>query len=137
MMMNVLAPSLPSFRHLPIYLAIDGVSGYLYGTLGKVNPLMTMSIFAVRSLANTLLFHLANTLLDGKDLQSQKIFIATSSAVNMTFLIGMRELNLIGLFFSCLIGLGVVGYLLHRVSYIQEQERRVLDDQTILDPDNG
>ena len=132
-MMN-LAPALPSLRHLPVYLVIDGACGYLYGTVSKVNPLLTLSIFAIRCLADTLFYHLANRILDGKDLESQKIFLMTSMAVNMTFLVVMRELNLIGRFFSCMIGLGVVGYLVHRVRYIQDQERRILDDR-VLDPD--
>lgn len=133
--MNVLTPSLPSYRHVPVRLIIDGATGYLYGKFSQVNPLLTMTIFTIRGLADTFFYFLANAILNGKDLQSQKIFVGTCAAVNMTFLIVMRELNLIGRFFSIMIGLGVIGYLADRVRYIQEQERRIQDDQ-VLDPDN-
>lgn len=121
--------SLPAFRHLPFYLVIDAGAGYLYGTLTKVNPLLTMTIFIIRGVAQTLLFKIANAILKAEDVYSQKIFIVTSAAVNMTFLIAMRELNLVGLFFSCLIGFGIVGQLIHRVRYVQDHEK---DDQAVV-----
>lgn len=132
--MNPIAPSLPTFSHLPFYLAIDGASGYFYAQLAQVNLERTMTIFLIRSVANTVFYYLANKILKGKDLQSQKIFIWTSAAVNMIFLVAMIELNLIGRFFSCLLGLSVVGIFIHRVRYIQNQESRQVDD-AILDPD--
>lgn len=131
--MNILAPSLPNLRHLPFYLSIDGATGFIYGTLSQVNPLLTMTIFTIRGLADALFYHLANRVMDGKDLYSHKIFIATTSAVNFTFLIVMRELNLIGRFFSCVLALALVGSLVHRVRYIQEQE----NDDAILDLNDG
>lgn len=133
--MNPLAPLLPALTHLPFYLAIDGVSGILYAHVGQVNPETTVTIFLIRGLANASFYYLANKILKGKDLQSHKIFIVTSAAINMTFLIAMRELNLIGRFFSCMLGLCVVGVLIHRVRYIQNQESRPALDDAILDPD--
>ena len=127
--MNISAPSLPNLRHLPVYLSIDAATGLIYGTLSQINPLLTMSIFTIRGLADTLFYHLANRIMDGKDLYSHKIFIATTAAVNMTFLIVMRELNLIGRLFSCVLALSLVGYLVHRVRYIQDKE----SDDAILD----
>jgi hypothetical protein len=133
--MNISTPSLPSLRYVPIRLVIDSATGLLYGKLGQVNPLLTMTIFTIRGLADTLFYYLANTILEGKDLRSQKIFIGTYTAVNLTFLIVMRELNLIGRFFSCIIGLGMIGCLVNRVRYIQDQERHIQDDQ-VLDLDD-
>lgn len=126
--MNLSAPSLPSLKYLPFYLAIDGLTGYLYGKLSQVNPTLTTTIFAIRGLAHSFFYHLANLILGGKDLQSQKIFLTTSTIVNMTFLIVLRELNLIGRLFSCLLGLAVIGHLVHRVRYIQDQERRLFEE---------
>lgn len=124
--MNALPPSLPSLMHLPFYAAIDGLAGYVYGELSQVNPNLTATIFAIRALAHTLFYHVANYILGGKDLQSQKIFLVTSLIVNMTFLVVLRELNLIGRLFSCLLGLAVIGHLIHRVCYIQDQERQMI-----------
>jgi hypothetical protein len=126
--MHVVAPSLPSLQHLPIYLTIDVAAGYLYGKLIHVNPNFTATICAIRALTHTLFYHIANYMLGGDGLQSQKIFLVTSTVVNMSFVIVSRELNLIGRLFSCLLGLGVIGYLFHRVLHIQEQERQLILD---------
>lgn len=126
--MNI-PPSLPSLKHLPIYMTIDGLTGYVLGKINQVNPMLMAAIFTIRSLAHTLFYHLANFVLRGRDLDSQKIFLATSTIVNMTFLIALRELNLVGKLFSCLLGLAILGHLIHRVRYIQEQDRRLIQEQ--------
>lgn len=120
--MTVLAPSLPSFSYLPIRLPVEAISGYLYGTISKGDPVQTMVMFTIRCLAETLFFRIANGALDGKDTYSHKIFIATSSTVNAAFLIVMRELNLIGRLSAAILGLSVLGYLVKRVYYIQADQ---------------
>ena len=131
--MIVLPPSLPSLANLPIYAALDGLAGYICGKLSQANPHLIAIIFAIRAIALTLFYHIANYILQGSDLQSQKIFLVTSTVVNMTFLIVLRELNLIGRLFSCLLGLAVLGHLIYRVSYIQDQDRQLIleDAETI------
>ena len=89
--MNVsipLSPSLPSLQSLPYFVAIDGLLGFFYGKIiHPVNPYLMASICVIRSLAQTLLFNLVNFTFKGKDLQSQKIFLATSASVNIIFFI--------------------------------------------------
>ncbi len=122
--MNVTAPSLPSLANLPFSVAVDGLAGYLWGKLGQKNSELIATIFVIRALAHTLFYHIANYVLKGKDLQSQRIFLVTSTVVNMTFLIVLRELNLIDRLFSCLLGAAILGHVIYRVSYIQDQERQ-------------
>lgn len=124
--MNTLTPSLPSLKSLPGYVAIDGLAGYICGKLSQTNPILVATVFAIRALVNTLFYHLTNYVLGAKDLQSQKVFLVTSTLVNMTFLIALRELNVIGRLFSCLLGLATLGYLINRVSYIQDKERQLI-----------
>lgn len=131
--MSVCAPDLPTFKYFPFYIALDGFTGYLCGKLSQVNPKLTTAIFVIRSLAHSLFYQLANFILKGKDLQSQKIFLVTSTVVNMTFLITLRELNLIGRLFSCLLGILMIGHMIGRVKYIQDQERRIIEDHLMLD----
>jgi hypothetical protein len=121
--MSFLEPSLPLLKSLPFYLVIDGLTGYLCGRVGATRPELMATIFAIRAVAHTLFYLYANNTLKGKELQSQKIFLVTSSIINLTFLIVLREFDLIGRLFSCLLGLSVIGQLVHRVSYIQEHER--------------
>jgi hypothetical protein len=128
-------PALPCLRHLPFYLSLDCVTGYLFGKLSQVNPKLTTIIFAIRALAHSSFHLLANLILRGKDLQSQKIFLVSATIVNMTFLVVLRELNIIGRFFSCLLGLAVIGHLVHRVRYIQDQERRLFEAEQLLLPE--
>jgi len=123
--MNILIPSLPSVRHLPFYCTIDVLTGYVWGKLSQTNPNLIAAIFLIRALANTFFYQLANFVLKGKGLQAQKIFLATSMGVNLTFLVALRELNLIGSIFSLLLGLAIIGQLLHRVCYIQDEEKRL------------
>jgi hypothetical protein len=122
--MNPLPPSLPSLKDLPGYVVIDGLTGYICGKLSQTNPYLIATVFAIRSLAHALFYHIANYVLGAKDLQSQKIFLVTSTLVNMIFLIALKELNVIGRLVSCLLGLATLGYLINRVSYIQDQERQ-------------
>lgn len=124
--MQALVPSLPSLKNLPFYAAIDGLTGYLYGKLNQTQPLLTSTIFVIRALADVLFYHIANYLVGGKDLQSQKIFLINSTIVNLIFNVVLRELNLISRFFSCIIGLSVLGQLIHRISYIQKTERDLI-----------
>ncbi len=126
--MNILEPSLPSLKQLPFYVAIDGLTGYLCGALSQADPKLMAVVFTIRGLADALFYQFANFVFRGDDLQSHKIFLASSAAVNMLFLVALRELNLIGRLFSCLLSLAVIGYLIRRVSYIQEQERRLYQD---------
>lgn len=121
-----LPPCLPSFTHLPWSIFMSGLAGYFCGKVSQVNPDLTAAIFAIRTLTYTLFYHITNYVLRGKDLQSQKIFFISSTLVNWTFLIVLRELNLIGRLFSCLIGLVFIGHLISRVSYIQDQERQLI-----------
>jgi hypothetical protein len=131
--MNTLPPSLPYLNYLPFYVAIDGTTGYLCGQVSQVNPILMASIFAIRALADTLFYQLTNFTLKGKDLQSQRIFLVSTAVINMTFLIALRELNLIGRLFSCLLGLAVIGTLIHRVGYIQDREQRLRHQEVALD----
>lgn len=131
--MNTTAtPSLPSLEKLPYYVVIDGLTGYLCGWLCQVNPYLTTTIFAIRSVANTLLFKLAKSHYAKSTLDSHKIFLITATIVNMTFLITLKELNLIGHLFSCIIGAAAVGYIINLANYVQHIER-----QSIIDKMNG
>lgn len=121
--MTTLPPSLPYLNYLPSYVAIDGATGYLCGHISQVNPVLMASLFTIRALSDTLFYQLANFTLKGKELQSQRIFLVSTAVINMTFLIALRELNLIGRLFSCLLGLAVIGTLIHRVGYIQDREQ--------------
>ena len=127
-----MTPLLPSLNHVPFNLAIDSASGYVFGKLNQVNPVLTMTIFTIRGFAHTVFYLLANSILSGKGLKSHKIYIATSFLVNMTFLIVLRELNLIGRFFSLLFGAALIGHLIHRVNYI-EQKISIQEDGEISD----
>lgn len=129
--MNSLPLSLPSLKNLPYYVAIDSLTGYLCGKFSQTNPNLTATVFAIRALANALFYHIANYAFGGEDLQSQKIFLVTSTLVNMTFLIVLRELNLIGRLFSCLLGLATLAYLINRVSYIQDLERQLILEEVL------
>lgn len=128
--MNAIIPSLPSLRKFPFYMAIDGLTGYLYGKARKTHPNLTAAIFMIRTLANALFYHITHYLIVGKveakGLRSQKIFLINSTIVNLIFIVVLRELNLIGRLFSGLIGLAVMGQLIHRVSYIQNKERELI-----------
>lgn len=131
--MNTLPPPLPSLTSLPCYVTIDGLVGYICGKFSQTNPSLVAIVFAIRALADTLFYHIANYALGAKDLQSQKVFLVTSTLVNMTFLMALRELNVIGRLFSCLLGLATLGYLINRVSYIQDQERQlILEELDVL-----
>lgn len=127
----MIAPSLPSLKDLSSCIAIDGLTGCLYGILSQTNFKLTTTIFAIRALTHTLFYHIANSVLQGKDLQSQKIFLVTSTIVNMTFLFVLRELNLIGQLFSCLLGATIIGHLTYRLNYIQDQEKQQLLEEQI------
>lgn len=126
--------ALPSLKTTP-FILVEGLVGYAYGTVIRVNPIVTASIFAIRSFAEHLFFFLANVLMDGKDLRSHKIGIVTSTGVNMTFLIVMREMNLIDRLSSCIFGGVIVATLAYRVSKIQKLEEQAKADNEILDPD--
>jgi hypothetical protein len=115
---------LPSLKGLPFTLAMGGLAGFVLGNITQSNPLMTV-IFLIREAANTIFFRLASVFFDEDGLHSQKIFIITSSIVNMTFLFALRELDLIGQLFSWLLGLGAIGILINRVKYIQKQESAI------------
>jgi hypothetical protein len=128
-------PALPHLRHFPFYLTLDCVTGYLCGKLSQVNPRLTTTIFVIRGLAHSSLHLLANAISGGKDLQSQKIFLVSATIVNMTFLVTVRELNIIGRLFSCLLGLIVISYLGGRALYIQNQERRLFEPEQLLLPE--
>lgn len=131
--MNILAaPSLPLLKRLPVYVAIDSLAGYICGHMSQSDPVLMATIFAIRAIADTLFYQFANFIFRGSDLHSHKIFLWSTAAVNMVFLIALRELNLIGRLFSCLLSLAVIGYLIHRVSYIQDQERRAFQDGAIV-----
>ena len=121
--MSMLPPSLPILKDILGYAAIEGTLGYLCGVVGQTNPALTTTIFVTRCVAHALFYHIANFSMGAKDLESQKIFLVNSTLVNMTFLIALRELNLIGHFSSCLIGIAALGYLINRVGYIQKEER--------------
>ena len=125
-------PPLPSLQSLPYNVFVDGAMGYLCGRLGQTNAHLTATIFAIRSLANILFYHVANYVVGAKDLNSQKVFLITSTLVNMICLIALREINLIGQSFSCFLGLAALGYVIHRASYIQNQER-----QSILEKESA
>lgn len=120
-------PYLPNIKHLPFYVATDAILGALYAgiryaAIGKVNPLLTVTIFAIRGLADNLFFLLANTLLKGKNLHSQKIFITTSAIVNTAFMVSLRELNLMERLPAFILGLIGIAFLGRRIKYIHDKE---------------
>lgn len=117
---------LPSFSDIPIYVSIDVGVGYLYGKLIQKNPSLTATLFAIRTLTDAIFYHIANYALEGKDLQSQKIFLVTSTLVNIAFFFILRELHLMGQLFSCLFGTAIIGRLMHRMRYIKEQEVQLM-----------
>lgn len=127
--MNGITPSLPSLRSLPFYVACDGLIGYVCGIINSVNPSLTATILVVRTVANTLFYHLANYLLGGQDLKSHKIFLFTSTTVNILTFIVLRELSLIGRLCSWLLGSAMFGYFINRVCYIQDQERQLIFEE--------
>ena len=125
--MNALPPSLPSFKELPFDIACDCFVGYLYGKLFKVNPNLTTAIFAIRSLCHTLFYQIAFLVLKRDEIFSHKIYIATTTTVNLTFIIALRQLNLIGTFLSYLLSLGLIGHLISRICYIQREQDQLFE----------
>ena len=124
-----LPPSLPILRQMPGYIGIDALTGYVCSHACQVNPYLTTAIFAIRPLAQTLFYHIANSFFEKKDLGSQKIYLFTSTSVNLIFIIVLRELDLIGYLFSCVIAAATVGYLIKRAIYVQSEERRMINDE--------
>lgn len=120
--MGILTPSLPSFKCLLPGVGIDALIGYTYGKFTSVNPMLSTLIFVTRTLAETIIYHIARFVLKGKDIEAQKIFIGTSAVVNLTFILVLRELNLAAKFFPFLIGVAAIGQLVNRVRYIQQEE---------------
>ncbi len=126
--MNFNPPSLPTFKGLPLCIAIDGLTGYAYGKIAQVNPLLTATIFAAQALAHTVLYQLVNFTLRGQGLFSHRIFIATSASIKIICIAVLRQLELVGKLFAYLLSLSVLGQLINRVAYIQDQERLQADD---------
>mgnify|MGYP006994442927 CR=1 FL=1 len=126
--MSPIPPPLPTLNRIPYCMTIDALTGYLCAKWGKTNSKLTTLIFAIRSFANAFFYHAINYLNGAKKLESQKIYLATSFVVNMTFLVALRELNLIGDIFSCLIGLAAFGYTIKRAIYIQSVENQAILD---------
>lgn len=120
--MNMIASSLPTFKDMPVRIALESLAGYLYGRIVKVNPIVTMTICAIRGLAETCLYQIANYLFGDDEIRAHKIYIATSVPINMIFIIVLKELNLIGHLSSCVLSLGVVGLMVIRVQHIQKLE---------------
>ncbi|MFI0434147.1 MAG: hypothetical protein ACH350_00280 [Parachlamydiaceae bacterium] len=129
-MNNVTPPSLPILKKCPYYVGIAACEGYVYGKICHVNPSLAATILALHALAQTLLYHTADYFFRDKNrqsqkstpLDSQKIFIVTSTLVSMITLVALKEFNLIGQFFYFLLGVGALGYLINRASYIQKEE---------------
>jgi hypothetical protein len=120
--------SLPSLKRLPHCVVMDSLVGYLYGRLCKVNPYLTMTMFMVRSIALTCLYQGANRILNGRGIQSHKIFVIISGSVNISLIIALKQLNANG-FFSALFNLlfigSLIGNLIDHISYIQDHERHL------------
>lgn len=127
-MMNFNPPTLPTFKGWPLCIAIDSLFGYSYGKIAQVNPVLMTAIFATQTVAHTVFYQVANFVLGGKDLLSHKIFIATSVSINLIFIAVLRQLELVGQPFACLLSLAGIGQLINRVSYIQAQENLQIDD---------
>lgn len=121
LMMNAIL-TLPEWRTLPINLILDSLTGYLFGRMVRVNPVLTTTIFATRCIAHTLLFKLTAYLFKADDLKSHKIFVCTSAVVNMTFIIVLREMNLSSHLISIALSLALFGKLITHVSYIETQQ---------------
>lgn len=120
--MNMIASSLPTFKDMPIRVGLECLAGYLGGRAAKVNPILTMTICAIRGLAETCFYQIANYIFGDDEIRAHKIYIATSGTINMIFIIVLKELNLIGHFFSCIMGLGAIGLMILRVQHIQKLE---------------
>lgn len=119
-------PSLPTIRSFPLSIGIEGLTGFLYGTVFQINPKLMTLIFMIRGIADNILYqliNLASNLLVGSDeVQSQKIYLINSSFINLAFLTILRDLNLFGRLFSYVLGVGCIGQLIYRVRYIDNHE---------------
>lgn len=126
--MNNFAPSLPSLslEDLPSDVLVDALTGYLYARITKRNPILMVTIFTIRTVAHTLFYRFFDSIIQGDQLKSQKVFLTTSCIINTIFFMTLRELNLIGTFVSCLLGISFAGLLINRITYIQEQEKKLL-----------
>lgn len=125
-MMVLTPPSLPTINGTPYRVAIDALLGFTWSKLGQTNPKLTTLIFAIRSIVDTFFYHAVNYVKGTKELESQKIYLITSTMVNMIFVVALRELNVIGQLFSCLLGVAALGYMINRIAYIQSVEQQAI-----------
>lgn len=116
-------PSLPTLRDLPRVVLIDGCVGYLFAQVAGTNPNLMTLIFSVRGIAELFFSHIANYSLKKTELDSHKIHIGVSMIVNMTFLVALRELKLIGQLSAIAFGIAILGRLSKRVSYVDKIEK--------------
>jgi hypothetical protein len=81
-----------------LFLAINGgmLIGGLYSTIAKTNPLPIL-IFAIRELADYILYRLAEIISHASDDRSRaKVYAVTNLTVNVATLLLLRQLDLIG-----------------------------------------
>ena len=88
----------PALSNLPNHMAIWTVCGAVYGYVFNANPKLAACAFAMRPLADTLLFAVANPLFAG-DLgkRSYQVYQITHACIAVLTIVAFRQLQLIAI----------------------------------------
>ncbi|WP_068467125.1 hypothetical protein [Candidatus Protochlamydia phocaeensis] len=87
--------TLPRLSTLPIGATLDGLMGYAYGYLVKVDPVLSASVFVAHHLAQHILFQICNLTVGNRLLRPETVHVITYSLVSLSFAAALRILNLI------------------------------------------
>lgn len=109
---------LPTFERLPQNIIVGGLVGIACGLYAKADESMMGLVFAVHQLADAILFRLFKPLARGGATAQLAIHTITRLSLDVTAIVAMRALKLIGQTGTLYFGLASSAYVIYRLSVI-------------------